>query len=103
MKMANPRRLRRTMEAKIGSNAALKQIYTDAVMAHIDEAQSLQQVLQPAISIDEQACDTGDSFLRMMLNVTALQPDLAQRLLERLPELADAVASAEILVTQFRW
>ena len=103
MKMANPRRLRRTLEAKLGSNAAFKRIYTDAVMAHIDEKQSLQQLLQPAISIDEQACDTGDSFLRTMLNVTALQPDLAQRLLERLPELADAVASAEILVTQFRW
>ena len=103
MKMANPRRLRRTLEAKLGSNAALRQIYVDAVMAHIDEAQSLDQVLQPAISIDEQACDTGDSFLRMMLNVPALQPDLAQRLLERLPELADAAASAEIVVTQFRW
>ena len=103
MKIANPRRLRRTLEAKLGSNAALKQTYIDAVMAQIDEEQSLHQVLQPAISFDEQACDTGDSFCRMMLNVTALQPDLAQRLLERLPELADAVASAEVLVAQFRW
>ena len=103
MKMANPRRLRRTLEVKLGGSDALKQTYIDAVMAHIDEAQSLHQVLQPAISIDKQACDTGDSFLRIMLNETALQPDLAQQLLERLPELADAVASAEVLVTQFRW
>ena len=60
-------------------------------------------MLQPAQFTDEQAADTGDSFLRMTLNVAVVQKELAQRLLERLPEIAEQEDAARAMLSQFRW
>ena len=62
---------------------------------------------------------TGDSFVRVLLNVAALQGDVAVLLLERLPEFCDAqqqgqggeqqpgggdeAALPALILGQFRW
>lgn len=54
---------------------------------------------------------TGDSFVRLLLNVAPIQADLSDLLLERLPEFIDSSevgddedkAIPALLLGQFRW
>lgn len=51
---------------------------------------------------------TGDSFIRVLLNVAPVQKDLAKLLLEKLPEFVDGGDEDEnivpqLILGQFRW
>ncbi len=51
---------------------------------------------------------TGDSFVRVLLNVAPLQNEVAKLLLERLPEFCDSTSEEDkvvpqLILGQFRW
>ena len=54
------------------------------------------------------AAATGDSFLRVLLNVAPIQPEVARLLVERLasscePDAGDEAGLPQLILGQFRW
>lgn len=105
--MEDPRRLRRTLEQRLTLNSDLRKNFLAALEEHLQLPDVLHAALKPMRVTTLGLPLTGDSFVRLLLNVAPIQTDLASSLLERLPEFIDEADDAKdvptLLLGQFRW
>lgn len=105
--MEDPRRLRRTLEQRLTLNSDLRKNFLAALEEHLQLPGVLHAALKPMRVTTPGLPLTGDSFVRLLLNVAPIQADLASSLLERLPEFIDEADEekdvATLLLGQFRW
>ncbi|PRW44427.1 Fanconi anemia group D2-like protein [Chlorella sorokiniana] len=102
----DPRRLRRLLEQKLTLNSQLRGGFLEGLQEQLAEAAALHAALKP-MAVTGHGSITGDSFVRVLLNVAPLQADVSRLLLERLPEFCDAEGEEaplpQLILGQFRW
>ncbi|KAL4445301.1 hypothetical protein ABPG77_011126 [Micractinium sp. CCAP 211/92] len=102
----DPRKLRRLLEQRLTLNAELRSSFLEGLQEQLDDAAVLHAALRP-MAVTGGAPITGDSFIRVLLNVTALQAEVSGLLLQRLPEFNDAEGEEAplpaLILGQFRW
>ncbi|KAL4428110.1 hypothetical protein ABPG75_002199 [Micractinium tetrahymenae] len=102
----DPRRLRRLLEQRLTLNAELRSGFLEGLQEQLEDPPVLHAALRP-MTVTGNAPITGDSFIRVLLNVTALQADVSRMLLQRLPEFNDAEGEEAplpaLILGQFRW
>ncbi|KAL4858754.1 Fanconi anemia group D2 protein [Chlorella vulgaris] len=105
----DPRKLRRLLEKKLTLNVELRSSFLDGLQEQLSEMPALRAALEPmqVIGATGMAAVCGDSFVRVLLNVAPLQADVAQLLLERLPEFCDPQGEEaelpQLVLGQLRW
>lgn len=102
----DPRKLRRLLEQKLTLNGELRASFLAGLQEQLAEVPVLHAALKP-MQVTGNAPITGDSFVRVLLNVAPLQANVSQMLLERLPEFCDAQGEEaplpQLILGQFRW
>jgi len=103
------RKLRRHLEQKLTLNEPLRRTFLDTFEHKISSTSALRAALRPVV-ISAGRINTGDSFIRILLNTIPIQADVAALLLERLPEFNEAAAGdngeagiPHLILGQFRW
>lgn len=102
----DPRKLRRLLEQRLTLNAELRGDFVRGLEERLADVSVLHASLRP-MTVTGNVPITGDSFARVLLNVSALQADVSQQLLDRLPEFQDGEGEeaglAGLILGQFRW
>ncbi|XP_078163114.1 fanconi anemia group D2 protein isoform X2 [Carex rostrata] len=102
----DPHRIRRHLEHRFGSDAALLSSFLSGFGSYIQSQSDLHRVLIPA-------SQDNRSLARILLSVPAIQPHIQQMLLEKLPEHFNDTSTQEslslkddiarLIINQFRW
>lgn len=80
----DPRKFRRQLESRLQHDAQLCEAFLASLEAKLDDADTLRRALLPLAVTSPSAHATGDSFLRILLNITCCQAPLCTLLLEKL-------------------
>ena len=108
--VGDPRLLRSQLEQKLTLNETLRRTFLDRFEAHLVSLDLLQAALQPLEIIGPRVVLTGDSLIRILLNVAPIQTEVASLLLERLAGFNEAhpgqpgeAGLPHLILGQFRW
>ncbi|PSC75642.1 Fanconi anemia group D2-like protein [Micractinium conductrix] len=100
----DPRKLRRLLEQRLTLNRDLQAAFMEGLQEQLEDEGVLHAALRP-MTVTGSAPTTGDSFVRVLLNVSPLQEDVSVMMLERLGQFigAEELALAQLVLGQFRW
>ncbi|WIA09029.1 hypothetical protein OEZ85_008443 [Tetradesmus obliquus] len=113
LEVDDPRQARRQLAADLASPTA-REAFLDSLGEVLAAEELLHKCLLPITVCVQVSYATGDSLIRMLLNMPCLQQQLAERLLQKLPEYSQAECEEEgaggsssslpsLILGQLRW
>ncbi|KAA6418674.1 MAG: hypothetical protein FRX49_11327 [Trebouxia sp. A1-2] len=105
----DPRVLKRALMHSLGNNTDYISTFLESVHEAFQDQGVLSCALMPINISGEDVPETGDSLIRLLLNISAIQTPLASFLLKQLPDLQHAMevdstdALPQLVLGSLRW